>query len=177
MIHLLGPGAAGKTTVGAALAARLDLSFIDLDTTFRERAGDISAYIDRHGYEAYARENVETYCGGVGDAEDGVVALSSGFMTYPRRIHPAYQALYTGVASSRASFVLLPSLDPDTCVAETVRRQMTRPFARSREREEAVIRERYAIYMALPAVKVETMRPLGEVVDEIAASLRCSSSS
>jgi shikimate kinase len=93
-------------------------------------------------------------------------------MTYPERIHPAYQALRTGIASSTSTFVLLPSLDPEVCAAETVRRQVTRPFRRSREREEAVIRERYPIYMALPASKVETMRPVGEVVEAIASACR-----
>jgi shikimate kinase len=101
----------------------------------------------------------------------GVMALSSGFMTYPERIHPAYNALRTEIASSVSTFVLLPSLDREVCVAETVRRQVTRPFRRSREREEAVIRERYSTYMALPAAKVETMRPVDEVVEEIASRL------
>ena len=31
VIHLVGPGGAGKSTVGSALASRLDLLFIDLD--------------------------------------------------------------------------------------------------------------------------------------------------
>jgi hypothetical protein len=45
------------------------------------------------------------------------------------------------------TFVLLPSLNREICVAETVRRQIVRPFARPVEREEAVI---------------ETMRRLAE---------------
>ena len=172
MIHLVGPGAAGKSTVGAALASRLQLSFLDLDMRFRGRMGDISQYIDRHGYQAYARENVESYRSCMAGADCcGVMALSSGFMTYPARIHPAYHALRTEIASSTSTFVLLPSLDPEVCVAETVRRQGTRPFCRSREKEEAVIRERYSIYVALPAAKIETMRPVDEVVDEIASGL------
>jgi shikimate kinase len=172
MIHLVGPGAAGKSTVGAALASRLHLSFLDLDVKFRERAGDISRYLARHGYQEYARENVETYRSCMAAADrGGVVALSSGFMTYPERFHPAYHALRAEIASSTSTFVLLPSLDPEVCVAETVRRQVTRPFGRSRETEEAVIRERYSIYMALPASKIETMRPVDEVVQAIASGL------
>jgi len=139
---------------------------------FRERAGDISQYLDRHGYEAYARENVETYRFCLAAAECCcVMALSSGFMTYPERIHPAYRGLRAEIASSPSTFVLLPSLDREVCVAETVRRQVTRSFRRSREREEVVIRERYSIYMALPVSKVETMRPVEEVVEEIAFGL------
>jgi shikimate kinase len=69
------------------------------------------------------------------------------------------------------SFVLLPSVDRELCVAETVRRQVARTFGRSREREEAVIRTRFEIYNALPMQKVETMRPTAAIVDEILAAL------
>ena len=39
------------------------------------------------------------------------------------------------------------------------------------QREEAVIRARFEIYMALPMRKVETMRPTAAIVDEILAAL------
>jgi shikimate kinase len=62
MIRLIGPGGAGKSTIGALLAERLDVAFLDLDRHFAGRVGDISDYIGRHGYDEYARENVEGYC-------------------------------------------------------------------------------------------------------------------
>lgn len=65
----------------------------------------------------------------------------------------------------------LPSLDLETCVAETVRRQLLRPFARPPEREEHVIRTRFPFYAGLPARKVATMRPNDAVVDELCAIL------
>jgi shikimate kinase len=172
VIRLVGPGGAGKSTVGSVLASRLHLPFIDLDTRFMERAGDISLYIDRRGYEAYARENVETYLSLAAESGNArVIALSSGFMTYATQIHPAYDGVRSNICASPTTFVLMPSLDLELCVAETVRRQVARAFGRSAEREEAVIRERYLTYMAIPAPKVETMRPPYEVVDEIAAAL------
>ena len=61
MIQLVGPGGAGKTTIGAALAERLGARFGDLDEEFTARHGDISAYLDAHGYEAYAAQNVDLY--------------------------------------------------------------------------------------------------------------------
>jgi shikimate kinase len=67
--------------------------------------------------------------------------------------------------------VLLPSLDRERCVAETVRRQVARPFGRSAEREEVVIRVRFEIYRALPARKLETMRPTAAIVADILATL------
>ena len=130
--------------------------------------GDISAYIDAHGYEAYAVRNVSLYSSLMGElGRPHVVALSSGFMTYGDDVHTGYARCRQRIASSQSTFVLLPSLDLEVCVAETVRRQLLRPFARVAEREEQVIRTRFATYASLPARKVETMRPVDAVVDEL----------
>lgn len=170
-ITLIGPGGAGKSTVGVLIAQRLGIAFVDLDQCFRTRFGDISAYIDRFGYDAYARENVET-CDPLlrEDTSRLVAALSSGFMTYPRDTYPQYARLRHTIEASPTTFVLIPSLDLETCVAETVRRQLARPFARSAETEDAVIRERFPIYVGLRARKIETMRPMAAIVDEIVAA-------
>lgn len=168
MIRLVGPGGAGKTTVGAALAQRLGLPFLDLDAEFATRNGDISTYLATHGYDAYAQQNVSVYAALVGEPErSGVVALSSGFMTYRYDVHPCYGRWRQHIASSETTFVLLPSLDLETCVAETVRRQLRRAFARPPEREEHVIRSRFSIYAHLRAKKVETMRAVDAVVAEL----------
>src|SRR5260370_17217725 len=91
MIRLIGPGGVGKSTIGALLAERLEVLFVDLDRHFADLVGDISEYIDRHGYDAYARENIEAYCSLFREAVcPGVVALSSGFMTAPTHAHPAH---------------------------------------------------------------------------------------
>jgi shikimate kinase len=168
VIYLIGPGGAGKTTTGAALADRLDIPIVDLDAEFATRLGDISVYLDTYGYDAYAAQNVSVYRALTSVAEPfRVVALSSGFMTYRPDVHPSYPSLREKVASNPLTFVLLPTLDIETCVAETVRRQVTRSFARSPEREEHVIRTRFPIYASLPPRKIETMRPVAVVVAEI----------
>jgi shikimate kinase len=172
MIRLIGPGGAGKSMIGALLADRLEVTFADLDRHFNRRLGDISEYIDGLGYDAYARENVEIYCSLFrAPHRSGVVALSSGFMTYAHDIHPGYRGIVHEIKGSPTTFVLLPSLDREACVAETVRRQTARPFGRSVGREEAVIRERFEIYMALPMRRFETMRPVSEVADNLATAL------
>ena len=171
MIHLVGPGGAGKSTVGSELASRLDLPFIDLDLEFMEHVGDISHYIDHRGYHFYASENVRLCRSIMARPRHGVIALSSGFMAYPESVHPAYPALRSDICNSPTTFVLLPSFDLEACVDEIVRRQVARPIGRPPEREEAVIRERYAIYMAIPATKIETMRPVIEIVDQMIAQL------
>jgi hypothetical protein len=101
----------------------------------------------------------------------GVVALSSGFMTYGHGVHPEYRRGRRELEQCAQTFVLLPSLDRERCVAETVRRQIARPFGRSPEREEFVTRARFEIYMALSTRKVETMRPTAAVAGVILAAL------
>ena len=168
MITLVGPGGAGKSTVGALIAERLEMPFVDLDHRFRTRAGDISDYITQHGYDAYARENVEIYGALMREGSGPFVsALSSGFMTYPQDVHPEFARLRHEIEQRPTTFVLIPSLDCEVCVAETVRRQLARPFARSAAKEEAVIRERFPIYVGLRARKIETMRSVTAIVDEL----------
>jgi len=173
MIRLAGPGGAGKSTTGALVAERLAVPFVDLDARFGAAVGGISEYIGSRGYDAYAARNVRLYADVI--REEGsrgcVLALSSGFMAYRDDVHPAYVHLRSEIAASPATFVLLPSLDLETCVAETVRRQLGRPFGRSAEREEEVIRARFSLYRDLPAGKIETMRPVLEVADAILAAL------
>jgi shikimate kinase len=164
-IHLVGPGGAGKSTVGALLSDRLNTPFVDLDRVFRERAGDISDYLQRCGYQAYARENVDAYRS-IG-AQSGVIALSSGFMTYGEEVHPKYVEIRAAIADSPTTFVLLPSLEVETCVAETVRRQVQRPLRLVASREEVQIRDRFPVYVALPAPKVTTLQEPVAVVAEI----------
>jgi shikimate kinase len=94
VIYLIGPGGAGKTTTGAALADRLDIPFVDLDAEFATRLGDISVYLDTYGYDAYAAQNVSVDRALTSVAEPfRVVALSSGFMTYRPDVHPSYPSL------------------------------------------------------------------------------------
>lgn len=172
VIQLIGPGGAGKSTAGAALAARLGWPLVDLDREFERRQGDIDAFIAAHGYAAYARANVETYLALARDRPACVLVLSSGFMVYPASVHLAYPAAREAIAGDRATFVLVPSLERDVCIAETVRRQLGRPFSRrDAARERTVIDERFGRYMALPATKVETMRPAAEVAAAILAAL------
>jgi shikimate kinase len=164
-IHLVGPGGAGKSTVGVLLSDQLNTPFVDLDTCFRECAGDISDYLQDYGYQAYARKNVDVYLSIA--IEDAVLAPSSGFMTYADEVHPSYAETRAAIAERSTTFLLLPSLDLETCVAEIVRRQVHRALGLVASREEAKIRERFTIYMALPAPKVTTLQPPDAVVAEI----------
>jgi shikimate kinase len=158
--------------VGRALAIRLDIPFVDLDEQFIVREGDISDYLEAHGYQAYANRNIQVYLDTLGSFRDeAVLALSSGFMTYGDDAHPDYRDACTDIVASPSTAVLLPSFEFEACVTETVRRQLERSFSRSAEREEQVIRTRFWIYWGLPAKKFETTKPIKAVVDDLMTQL------
>jgi hypothetical protein len=101
MIRLIGPGGAGKSTTGVLLATRLHIPFIDLDCRFSNQHGDVGEFIRRHGYNEYARRNVETYRSVLQAADSSVVlALSSGFMTYADAVHPDHRYLREDIVRS-----------------------------------------------------------------------------
>jgi shikimate kinase len=171
VIHLIGPGGAGKSTVAPVVAELLGGVAGDLDRMFDAAHGNIDSYIQVHGYAAYARTNIQTYCA-YRPRTQAVIALSSGFMTYPATVHPAAADLQRQLAVAATTVLLLPSLNREICVAETLRRQQARPLAirRSPEREEVVIRERFAVYQRLSTPVVTTMQPVEAVAREI---IRC----
>jgi len=174
VIHLIGPGGAGKTTAGMIVADQLGCPFRDLDRLFEERHGDIDDFIALRGYSAYAWQNVETYQG-IETSGPAVVVLSSGFMAYPDRSHPARPNIRWKIATDSSTVVLLPSLDLEECVAETLRRQRARSFVHHRtdSREEEVIRERFPLYVALRARMVTTMRDPADVAADIVRLVIC----
>jgi shikimate kinase len=75
---LVGPPGAGKSTVGALLAERLGVPFIDSDTLVEQRAGraisDIFLSDGEPAFRAMERDAVAEALGG----HDGVLALGGG---------------------------------------------------------------------------------------------------
>ncbi len=144
----------------------------DLDRLFEQGHGDIDDFIARQGYPTYATTNVDTYLQLKHDGP-GVVAVSSGFMTYPEATHARLSAIRSSLVIQSSTFVLLPSVDLETCVAETLRRQRARelPSPRSDRREEEVIRERFQVYVGLPVQVITTMRPATAVAQDIVARI------
>lgn len=94
-IYLIGPRACGKTTIGKELAQALGRSFVDTDALFVKKHGEIAAFVDAHGWEAFRdaeaavleqvhRENdhVVGCGGGIVLRDENRVRLKEGFSVY-----------------------------------------------------------------------------------------------
>ena len=151
IIHILGPGGAGKSTAGELLAKNLGIPFIDLDQIFFNKQGHIEKFIAEHGYSTYARENVCNYLKLItAHKELLVVTLSSGFMTYPLDAEPSYNKIITAIKSHPLSILLLPSYEIEECVEILVSRQLGRVYLSSnRMIEENKARKRFPLFMSL----------------------------
>jgi len=169
IVHLIGPGGAGKTTIGRLLAQRLGWVFIDLDQAFMQRHGDIAEYIAREGYEGYAQANIAAFEGIAHAALPPlVIALSSGFMTYPTGLRPGDEALRQTIERHPLTALLLPAFDVERCTSVIVERQLSRPYLRGdRASEEHRIRARFPLFMALQCRRFLS----DDVPDAVAARL------
>lgn len=170
LLHLVGPGGAGKTTVGPLLAQQLGWDFLDLDARFMAIEGGIDACIQAQGYKGYARRNVAVY-GALCERlkAPAVLALSSGFLTYADDIDARYPALREWIVQHPLTALLLPAFELEACVAVIVQRQLARPYlAGDRAKEERVIRERFPRFMALGCARFRSDGEPVQVATEIA---------
>lgn len=174
VVQLIGPGGAGKSTVGRVLAERLDWQFVDLDQQFMAREGDIASYMSAHGYAGYARRNLALH------AElrrvfvaSTVLALSSGFMTYPAEAGSGYAQVRASTEHDALTLLLLPSFDLEQCVETIVGRQLSRPYLPGNAASEASrIRERFPSFMALRCARFLNNGAPDEAASQMACFVR-----
>lgn len=80
-VALLGLRGAGKSTVGAALAQRLGVAFVELDERIEDEAGlSLSEIFSLHGEEYHRRLSLRCLAELLGDEEPCVVALPGGIV-------------------------------------------------------------------------------------------------
>jgi shikimate kinase len=169
ILHLIGPGGSGKTSVGPLLGALLNWQFLDLDAEFMRSEGDIAQCIGTRGYEGYARRNLSVYLGLRQTANmPSVIALSSGFLTYAADIDPRYASARRDIEANPLTALLLPSFELERCVEIVVKRQLARPYlAGNRAREEQRIRERFPLFIALRCTRFRSDASPVQIASEI----------
>lgn len=152
LIHLIGPGGAGKTTTARLLKKEFGFQYADLDEIFILQEGDISNFIDVYGYRQYAIRNLEIYAQlsqSLSQSEMHIIVCSSGFKCYPDDISKDYVRIKKQIEQGDFTFLLLPSLDLETCVEEIVDRQIQRSYLNScKQKETQKIRKRFPVYTA-----------------------------
>ncbi len=79
-IVLIGMPGSGKTTLGKALAKELGRTFVDTDQVLTEKLGDIPAFFQTHGEEAFRREETAVL-EGLGKESSLVLATGGGCVT------------------------------------------------------------------------------------------------
>jgi shikimate kinase len=167
-VFLIGPAGVGKSTCGALLAPRLGFGFVDLDSKFNARIGDIGEFIAREGYLAYCRRNVALFEALLAEEDsDAVYALSSSFLLY-EDLDPSYTRLAGDLRRLGVSILLLPAGSVDEAEEITVRRLLARRPGLDEDHERAKFRTRFHKYIghgdiqiicnAPPTVTVERAR-------------------
>lgn len=157
-IFLIGPGGAGKSTVGKILSSLLGYQAIDLDDEFCERVLNIRTYIKHYGYESYLEQNsllldklIKEYSG-----SDILFILSSGFLSTDIRSDiVAYNKKL--VSENGRSVLLMPSHNYNEALQCILERQLKRGFSLTKHGEEAKFRQRFYEYIALGDIQFFSM--------------------
>lgn len=164
---VIGPGGAGKSSLGRELAPALDRRLVDLDHEFRRRVEDITSFMRREGYERYKMRNSQLATELAAEAvSPTLLVASSGFLTIdnPQLALTANQHLLEACYA----VCLLPSRSLELAVSTIVDRQSRRAIGRSRSIEEATIRARYGTYAALGDLVVFSAASASEIARAIA---------
>lgn len=155
---LVGPMAAGKSSIGRRVARRLDVPFIDTDKTIAAEHGAIPEIFATHG-EGYFRQ-LERTAVAAALTDGGVISLGGGAVTDADtralvRQHPVVFLTVTPDAVARriggGGRPLLAGENPI-------------------ERWKSIFEERRAWYEDVASIVFDTSRrPMGQIADEIAA--------
>ncbi|MCT2222636.1 shikimate kinase [Microbacterium paraoxydans] len=155
---LVGPMAAGKTSVGRRVARRLGVAFIDTDKRIVAAHGPIPEIFATHG-EAYFRD-LERAAVREALAEGGVISLGGGAVTDPetRALLRAHPVVFLTVS--------------EAAVADRLRGG-TRPLLAGEdpvEKWKRIFAERRGWYDEVASATFDTSRrPMQRIADEIVA--------
>ena len=118
-VSLIGMPGCGKSTVGAALAKRLDKRFVDLDAEIERRTGhNIPDIFAEEGEEAFRRYEAEVLAE-VAKGNSQVIACGGGGVPVVRDSHGDYYGVDAVIDKDFASAKLAELLDADMLVILT----------------------------------------------------------
>jgi len=171
-IFLIGPGGAGKSTVGKIVSDILGYVAIDLDDEFCERIINIREFIKCYGYESYLEQNsallrelIITH-----HHQDTLFILSSGFLSTD--IRPDIIENNKKVVNEKGfSVLLMPSRHYDEALLCIIDRQLKRGFSLQREKEEKKFNHRFYEYIKMGDMKIFSMDKPEEIAAKIANEL------
>jgi shikimate kinase len=160
---LIGPPGAGKSAIGALLAARLGVGFRDTDADVGAAAGKpVGDIFVEHGEQAFRELEREAAASALGE-HDGVVALGSGAVLDDtiQRMLDGMNVVY--LAADFRTVARRTGLDSPRVVIP----------GNPRGRLRAMLDERAPLYERLATVTVPTDdQDPGEVAEQIAQALR-----
>jgi shikimate kinase len=162
LVILIGPPGAGKTTVGAALAERLGVGFLDTDASIEAVAGKPVGDIFIEDGETAFRELERAAVAAALAGPDAVIGLGGGAV-----MDPATQARLAG-----QPVVYLQTSFPE--LARRVGMDKARPLliGNPRAQLKALLDQRLPVYDRLAWLTVRTDgREPGEITAEIAAAI------
>ena len=152
---------AGKSTVGRALAGRLEREFIDADERIEHAAGiDIPKIFATKGELWFRRTEERTIREIVQSEPDGVLSIGGGALESPRTrelVHRVACVVWLRAAPERLWDRVTGS---------------TRPLATDRERFLRRYARREAAYAEAAHIVVAADRSVAEVLDELEAAVR-----
>jgi shikimate kinase len=171
-IFLIGPGGAGKSTVGKFLSDILGYIVVDLDNEFCERIINIREYIKSHGYESYLEKNslllknllIEH------SEHNTLFILSSGFLSTDIRSDIVDENKRV-LSEHGFSVLIMPSRNYDEAMECIVDRQLNRGFSLVRKKEEEKFSQRFNEYIEMGNLKIFSMEKPECIAVKIASEL------
>lgn len=171
-IFLIGPGGAGKSTVGKILSATLGYNLIDLDDEFCERIMNIRDYIRSYGYGSYLEKNSALLEGLLNQrsGDNILFILSSGFSSTDTR-SDIVEYNRKLIKTNGFSVLLMPSRHYEEALECIMDRQLNRGLSLVREKEQEKFSLRFHEYSDIGNLKIFSMEAPEFIACEIANQL------